>query len=73
MYVYIYIYVYIYMKRRQNDLFRDNAMTKLGGCPLSISYDMYIYIYIHIYVPSYIGDGHPTFNRNPYNRYISPY
>ena len=21
----------------------------------------------------YIGDGHPTFNRNPYNGYISPY
>ena len=21
----------------------------------------------------YIGDGHPTFNRNPYNRYINPY
>ena len=20
-----------------------------------------------------IGDGHPTFNRNPYNRYINPY
>ena len=21
----------------------------------------------------YIGDGHPTFNRNPYNGYINPY
>ena len=21
----------------------------------------------------YIGDGHPTFNRNPYNGYIKPY
>ena len=21
----------------------------------------------------YIGDGHPTFNRNPYNAYINPY
>ena len=21
----------------------------------------------------YIGDGHPTFNRNPYNGYIDPY
>ena len=21
----------------------------------------------------YIGDGHPTFNRNPYNWYIKPY
>ena len=21
----------------------------------------------------YIGDGHPTFNRNPYNEYINPY
>ena len=21
----------------------------------------------------YIGDGHPTFNRNPYNGYIIPY
>ena len=21
----------------------------------------------------HIGDGHPTFNRNPYNGYISPY
>ena len=21
----------------------------------------------------YIGDGHPTFNRNPYNWYIQPY
>ena len=21
----------------------------------------------------YIGDGHPTFNRNPYNWYINPY
>ncbi len=21
----------------------------------------------------YIGDGHHTFNRNPYNRYINPY
>ena len=21
----------------------------------------------------YIGDGHPTFNRNPYNGYIYPY
>ena len=29
------------------------------------------------YVPwskvGYIGDGHPTFNRNPYNGYINPY
>ncbi len=23
--------------------------------------------------PYYIGDGHPTFNRNPYNGYINPY
>ena len=22
---------------------------------------------------SYIGDGHPTFNRNPYNGYMNPY
>ena len=21
----------------------------------------------------YIGDGHPTFNKNPYNGYINPY
>ena len=21
----------------------------------------------------YIGDGHPTFSRNPYNGYINPY
>ena len=21
----------------------------------------------------YIGDGHPTFNRNPYNGYLNPY
>ena len=21
----------------------------------------------------FIGDGHPTFNRNPYNGYINPY
>ena len=21
----------------------------------------------------HIGDGHPTFNRNPYNGYINPY
>ena len=21
----------------------------------------------------YIGDGHPTFDRNPYNGYINPY
>ena len=21
----------------------------------------------------YIGDGHPTFNRNPYTGYINPY
>ena len=21
----------------------------------------------------YIGDGHPTFNRNPYNGHINPY
>ncbi len=21
----------------------------------------------------YIGDGHPTFKRNPYNGYINPY
>ena len=21
----------------------------------------------------YIGDGHPTFNRNPYSGYINPY
>ncbi len=21
----------------------------------------------------YIGDGHPTFHRNPYNGYINPY
>ena len=21
----------------------------------------------------YIGDGHPTFDRNPYNAYINPY
>ena len=21
----------------------------------------------------YIADGHPTFNRNPYNGYINPY
>ena len=21
----------------------------------------------------YIGDGHPTFNRNPFNGYINPY
>ena len=21
----------------------------------------------------YVGDGHPTFNRNPYNGYINPY
>ena len=21
----------------------------------------------------YVGDGHPTFNRNPYNVYVNPY
>ena len=25
------------------------------------------------YVHHYIGDGHPTFDRNPYNWYIKPY
>ena len=31
-------------------------------------------IYICAMVKSrYIGDGHPTFNRNPYNGYINPY
>ena len=32
------------------------------------------YIYICAMVKSrYIGDGHPTFNKNPYNGYINPY
>ena len=35
---------------------------------------MYIYIYICAMVKSrYVGDGHPTFNRNRYNGYINPY
>ena len=34
--------------------------------------DRYIYIYAMV-KSRYIGDGHPTFNRNPCNWYIKPY
>ena len=34
----------------------------------------YVGIYIYAMVKSrFIGDGHLTFNRNPYNGYINPY
>ena len=36
--------------------------------------EMVSYVFICAMVKSrYIGDGHPTFNRNPYNGYINPY
>ncbi len=33
----------------------------------------YIAIICAMVKSRYIGDGHPTFNRNPYNGYINPY
>ena len=36
-------------------------------------YDMVIKHICAMVKSRYIGDGHPTFNRNPYNGYINPY
>ena len=40
--------------------------------PGATSYQIYIYICAMV-KSRYIGDGHTTFNRNPYNGYINPY
>ena len=36
-------------------------------------FSMIIMIMCAMVQSRYIGDGHPTFNRNPYNWYIKPY
>ena len=46
--------------------------TEKGAC--SKFQTIILMIYICAMVKSrYIGDGHPTFNRNPYTGYINPY
>ena len=34
---------------------------------------IYLFLVQHRFWPHLCGDGHPTFNRNPYNGYINPY
>ena len=41
------------------------------GC-VKVEYGGYIYI-CHGQKSRFFGDGHTTFNRNPYNGYIKPY
>ena len=51
----------------------SSKLFKVWG-PVGFYRCIYILIYICATVKSrYIGDGHPTFNRNPYNGYINPY
>ena len=58
-----------------NGTFEDDFPIENGDIPASyVSLPKDTYIYICAMVKSrYIGDGHPTFNRNPYNGYINPY
>ena len=41
---------------------QTGGLTNLTGEPISATVKS-----------RYIGDGHHTFNRNPYNRYMNPY
>ncbi len=40
---------------------------------LLVALDIYLLIICAMVKSRYIGDGHPTFKRNPYNGYINPY
>ena len=44
--------------------------TKNRKCAIKAMHQVYM---CHGQKSRFIGDGHPTFNRNPYNGYINPY
>ena len=49
----------------------ETIIYNLVGCLVIKKH--YIYNIRAMVKSRYIGDGHPTFNRNPYNWYINPY
>ena len=46
---------------------------RLGGCESGLQENVSRNFMCAMVKSRYIGDGHPTFNRNPYNGYINPY
>ena len=46
---------------------------KLGLKAIGITIDEFTRTICAMVKSGYIGDGYPTFNRNPYNKYINPY
>ena len=53
---------------KKNQLLNEDSGSRLFS--LAVSRGKYICAMVK---SRYIGDGHPTFNRNPYNGYINPY